>query len=198
MDQSSRRRAVILHVCFCALFVGLIARLYAIQVVGHETYKAQLHDQVTGRINISSPPGAIYDKNRVPLALSQPIDAAWANPQAIADKPGAAKLLAPALGMTEAEVLRKLGSERLKFVFLKHHLTPEQSASVKKLMGEPPFKLERRATDQRLGLRTEYVRQYPNGSIFGPVIGHDSPEPSQREGLERTLGLFLMQPPKSM
>jgi cell division protein FtsI (penicillin-binding protein 3) len=198
VDQSSRRRAVILHVCFCALFVGLIARLYAIQVVGHETYKATLDRQTKSTIKVSSPPGAIYDRNLVPLALSQPIDAAWANPQAIADKPAASKLLAPALGMTEAEVLGKLTSERLKFVFLKHHLTPEQSAAVKKLMGEPPFKLERRATDQRLGLRTEYKRQYPNGAMLGPVLGHDSSEPSQREGLERTLGVFLMQPPKSV
>ncbi|MBV8882343.1 MAG: penicillin-binding protein 2 [Planctomycetaceae bacterium] len=198
MDQSSRRRAVVLHVCFCALFLGLIGRLYYIQVRQHDAFKSKAIDGARGKIEISTPPGAIYDRRDVPLAISCPIDAAWANPQAIADKPAAARLLAPALGMTEAEVLTKLGSERLKFVFLKHHLTPEQSAAVKKLMGEPPFKLERRATDQRLGLRTEYQRQYPNGSALSAVLGHDSLEPSQREGLERTLAQFLMLPPKSV
>jgi len=198
VDQSSRRRAVVLHVCFCALFLGLIGRLYYIQVRQHDAFKSKAIDGARGKIEISTPPGAIYDRRDVPLAISCPIDAAWANPQAIADKPAAARLLAPALGMTEAEVLTKLGSERLKFVFLKHHLTPEQSAAVKKLMGEPPFKLERRATDQRLGLRTEYQRQYPNGSALSAVLGHDSLEPSQREGLERTLAQFLMLPPKSV
>ncbi|HZE96140.1 MAG TPA: penicillin-binding transpeptidase domain-containing protein, partial [Planctomycetota bacterium] len=198
MDQSSRRRAVVLHILFCAVFLGLIARLYAIQIVGHETYKEQLSKQKEGKTEITAPPGPIYDSRGIALAISCPIDAAWANPSAIADKPAAAKLLAPAIGLSEDEILRKLTSERLKFVLLKHHLTPEQSAAVKKLMAETPFKRSRRDTDERLGLRTEYQRQYPNGNFLGPVIGHDSMEPTQREGLERTLAQFLILPPKSV
>jgi cell division protein FtsI (penicillin-binding protein 3) len=63
-------------------------------------------------------------------------------------------------------------------------------------MGEPPFKLERRDTDQRLGLKTEYQRQYPNGSVLAAVLGHDSGDPKQLEGLERTLAAFLLPAPK--
>src|SRR5262249_16832718 len=116
----------------------------------------------------------------------------------IADKPAAAKLLAPALGLSEGEVLARLNGQARKFVFLKHRLTAEQSAAVKKLMAEPPFRLERRDTDQPPALRTEYQRQYPQGNALAAVLGHDSAEPTQREGLERALAPFLLLPPKSV
>lgn len=200
MDQSSRRRAVVLHVCFCALFFGLIVRLYGIQVTGHETYKAQLDDQVRGHRNIDLPPGAIYDSRRLLLAVSAPVESVWANPSAIADKPAAAKLLAPALGLSESLLLDLLsGQHGRKFTFLKHRLTADQAADVRRLMGDAPFKLKNgRDGEQRLGLRTEYQRQYPNGAILGPVLGHDSMAPSEREGLERTLAPFLILPSKSV
>jgi cell division protein FtsI (penicillin-binding protein 3) len=201
VDQSSRRRAVVLHICFCALFFSLIVRLYGIQIASHESYKTQRDVQTAGRRNIDLPPGAIYDIRGLPLAVSSPVEAVWANPSAISDKPAAAKLLAPAIGLAEAVVLDKLntgGEHPKKFVFLKHRLAPEQVAAVKLLLADAPFKRNRRDTDERLGLRTEYQRQYPNGAILGPVLGHDSMEPSQREGLERTLAPFLIMPAKSV
>jgi cell division protein FtsI (penicillin-binding protein 3) len=100
--------------------------------------------------------------------------------------------------MTEAEVLAKLLIEGRKFEFLKHRLSEGQAAAVRKLAGEPPFKLERRATDVRLGLRTEYQRQYPNGAVLSQLLGHDSLEPGQREGMERALAPFLILPPKTV
>lgn len=198
MDQSSRRRAAVLHVFFCLLFLGLIARLYAIQVVQHDAYKSQLVKQSGSIIEVALPPGPISDRQGLPLAVSSPVEMAWANPSAIADKATAARLLAPALGMAEPEVLAKLSIPGRKFEPLKHRLTEEQAAAVRKLAAEPPFKLERRATDVRLGLRTEYQRQYPNGTALAPVLGHDSMEPSQREGLERTLAPYLLLPPKTV
>jgi cell division protein FtsI (penicillin-binding protein 3) len=198
VDQSSRRRAAVLHVFSCLLFLGLVARLYWIQVRNHDHYQAELSKQSHGRDEVNLPPGPIYDGNGLPLAVSCPLEMAWANPSAIADKPAAAKLLAPALGMTEAEVLAKLSIPGRKFEVLKHKLSDEQAAAVRKLASEPPFKLERRANDQRLGLRTEYERQYPNGAVLSQLLGHDSAEPSQREGLERTLAQFLILPPKSV
>ena len=62
-----------------------------------------------------------------------------------------------------------------------------------KLMTEAPFRMERRSTEQKLGLNTEYQRQYPHGPILGNVLGHDSLEAGQREGLERILAQFLVQ-----
>lgn len=198
MDQSSRRRAVVLQIFFCALFLGLIARLYAIQITGHETYKGQLENQMSTHIDIAAPPGPIYDRNNLPLAVSCPVEAVWVNPSAIVDKALAAKLLAPAIGVDEKLILERIDRPGRKYETLKHRLTPDQAAAVRKLMTEAPFKLERRDPLQRLGLETEYQRQYPNGSVLAAVLGHDSGEPTLREGLERTLASFLLPAPMSV
>jgi cell division protein FtsI (penicillin-binding protein 3) len=198
VDQSSRRRAVALHVFLCLLFLGLIARLYAIQVIHNDYYRGKLVEQSRSHIDVNLPPGPIRDRDGHTLAVSAPVEMAWANPAAIADKPGAAKLLAPAVGLSEAEVLAKLSIPGRKFEVLRHKLTEEQAEAVRKLTAEPPFKLGRRDTDVRLGLRTEYQRQYPNGPVLSQLLGHDSTEPGQREGEERVLAPYLLLAPKSV
>ncbi|HLY09093.1 MAG TPA: penicillin-binding protein 2 [Planctomycetota bacterium] len=198
MDQSSRRRAAFLHVLVCLLFLGLVGRLYFIQVVRNSYYKGKLADQSHSRLEIALPPGPISDRLGLPLAVSSPVDAVWVNPSAIADKAAAARILAPILGLAEADLLARLSREGRKFEILKHKVTDEQAAAIRRVAGEAPFKPERRSPDLRLGLRTEYQRQYPNGPTLSQLIGHDSAEPSQREGLERTLAPYLMLPPKTV
>lgn len=199
MDQSSRRRAAVLHVFFVILFLGLVSRLYCVQVVHHDAALADRDAQLSGRRELETAPGVIYDKNKQILAISVPAEAVWVNPSAITEKDAAAKALAPVLGMSEGLLQDLLsGVHGRKFTLLKHRLSAQQAAGIRRLMEIPPFKMERRATEQKLGLRTEYQRQYPQGPRLGPVIGHDSLEPGQREGLERTLAMFLDQAPRSI
>ena len=199
MDQSSRRRATLFHVLFCALFFGLIVRLYCVQVVGHEYYLGQRDKQTSGELRIDLPPGTITDRNGQVLAVSVPKEFAWANPSALPDKAAAARALAPVLGMKESLLLELLsGNHGRKFTVLKHRLSEEQAASVRRLMAEPPFKMDRRTPEQRLGLRTEYQRQYPHGTAFANALGHDALEAAHKAGLERSLAPFLDQPPRSI
>jgi cell division protein FtsI (penicillin-binding protein 3) len=199
VDQTSRRRAAVFHVFFCALFLGLITRLYCVQILAHDTELAKREAQTHGPRTVDVPPGAIYDKNGQILAISYPVEAAWVNPSVITDKGGAAKALAPVLGMSESLLLEQLsGIHGAKFRMLKHCLTAEQAAGVRRLMSAPAFKMDRRSKEQKLGLKTEYQRQYPHGPMLGNVLGHDSLEPGQKEGLERTLAQFLDQAPRTV
>jgi cell division protein FtsI (penicillin-binding protein 3) len=199
VDQSLSRRAAAFQGFFCLLFLGLISRLYCVQIVDHDEQLAKRDKQSSGVIEVDLPPGAIYDMRGQLLAVSVPRQMAWANPSALGDKPAAAKALAPVLGMKE-DLLQDLlsGQHGRKFTVLKHRLTDEQVAGVKRLLGEPLFKFGGRSTEQKLGLRTEYQRQYPQGPLFGPVIGHDAVEAKNKEGLERTLAQYLDQAPRSV
>jgi cell division protein FtsI (penicillin-binding protein 3) len=198
VDQSSRRRAAAFQVFFCLIFLGLISRLYCVQIVAHEKQLVERDRQVSGRITVELPPGAILDRNNQLLAVSVPREFVWINPSAIVDKAAAAKALAPVLGKPESLLLDQVSRQDMKFVLLKHQLSDREVAGVRRLMNEAPFKLERRATDQRLGLRTEYLRQYPQGSILGNVIGHDAVDAKNKEGLERFLAFYLGQAPRSV
>jgi cell division protein FtsI (penicillin-binding protein 3) len=199
VDQSSRRRATAFQVFFCLLFLGLISRLYCVQIVDHEDQLAKREKQSSGVLEVDLPPGPIYDKHHQLFAISVPKQMVWVNPSAIGDKPAAVKALAPVLGMKE-DVLSDLlsGQHGRKFSILKHRLSDEQVAGVKRLLGEPLFKFGGRSTEQKLGLRTEYQRQYPQGSTAGNVIGHDAVEAKNKEGLERSLAQYLDQAPRSI
>jgi cell division protein FtsI (penicillin-binding protein 3) len=199
VDQSPRRRAAAFQVFFCLLFLGLISRLYCVQIVDHDQQVAKRDKQSSTQIEVDLPPGAIYDKNRLPLAVSVPRKLAWANPSALADKPAAAKALAPVLGMKEDLLLDLLSGEHgRKFTVLKHRLSEEQVAGINRLLKEPLFKFGGRVTEEKLGLRTEYQRQYPYGPLLGPVIGHDAVDPKNKEALERILAQYLDQAPRTM
>src|SRR5207244_12840070 len=58
------------------------------------------------------------------------------------------------------------------------------------------FERKSRETEQKLGLRTEYQRVYPQGTTFGNVVGHDAEDVKNKEGLERSLGPLLDQAPR--
>jgi cell division protein FtsI (penicillin-binding protein 3) len=200
VDQQSRRRATTFHVFFCLIFFALIVRLYCVQVVGHEEYVAKRDKQISGTISIDLPPGTINDRNGQILAVSVPKEYVWINPSAIADKAAAAKALAPALEMSEPLLRIQLDRNDRKFVVLKHRLTEAQAEAVRRLMKEPPFQLSKgkRETDQKLGLKPEYQRQYPHGATFANALGHDAVEADHKAGLERSLASLLDRAPRSV
>jgi len=198
VDQSSRRRAGIIHLSFCALFLGLISRLYCVQIRDHDEQLAKRGNQTTGKTTVEKVRGVVKDRTGQILAVSCPVDYVWVNPSVIPDSVGAAKILAPILGMKEAEILEKLTAPERKMVVLKKKLTSGQSGAIRTLMAQAPFKRERRETHDRIGIGTEYRRQYPHGSVFGSALGHESADPGHDEGLEKTLAAFLCDPPKTV
>src|SRR6185436_14682487 len=125
---------------FCLIFFSLIVRLYCVQIVDHEDQLRIRDGQARGTIEVDTPPGPIYDKDHQILALSRPVEAVWVNPSVIEDKPAAAKALSPVLGMTEALVMDHLNFPRSKYRIVKHKLSTEQAAGVRRLMDTPLFK----------------------------------------------------------
>ena len=199
MDQTSRRRATAFQIFFCVIYLALISRLYCVQIRDHDEQVARRDAQSSGTITVDLPPGAIYDARNQLLAVSVPKESVWINPSAITDKPTAAKLLSPVLGISEAVLLEQLsGVHGRKFTMLKRRISDAEVAAVNRLAKEPPFKRGGRETEQKIGLRTEYQRQYPQGSLLGNVLGHDAVDAKNKEGLERLLAQYLDQAPRSV
>ncbi len=194
MDTSSRRRAGVFVAIFAAAFFALGVRLYTIQVAGHEVYAARREAQSTGRIREQLPAGPIYDARGQVLALSVPVPSVWANPSAIDDKPASARRLAAVLGLKEADVLRKLSAENRDYVSLKRRVSAAEAEAVKALLADPLFKPTKKNPEIRLGLATEYQRQYPQGSLAAHVLGFESADPGHHEGLHRILDASLRVP----
>ena len=185
MDRSSRRRAAVVGVAFGAVFLALLARLYAVQILGVEGRRAARQAQNTGRMTVSSPPGTICGADGQIFALSVPVDSLWVNPSAFSapERAEAARRLAAVLGLKEADLRTKLDSRaQREFVWAGRKLSEEKSKAVRDLLRDPLFKP---GAEPKAGFTVEYARRYPHGSLFSHVLGHRGDDPRNLEGLER-------------
>jgi cell division protein FtsI (penicillin-binding protein 3) len=198
MDPIGRRRALAMSVGFFGLFTGLLGRLYTIQVKGHEDSTARRDKQGSAHATVQTPREPIFDSHGHILAVSLPVESAWANPSAIPDWPVAARLLAKTLGLKEDFVGEQLLRDNREWVWLKRKVTAEEAAAVRTLLQQPPFKVDRRSPLPKIGLVTEYVRRYPFGSLASHVLGYKSDDPKMSEGLERALDRYIHEQVKTV
>ncbi len=115
--------------------------------------------------------GSIFDRNGLELALSVRQQTVWANPRAIVDPFGAAKALAPILGIEEARLVERLARDAA-FVYLARKVDDPVAEKVKKLgiVG--------------VDFIPEPERFLPAGSLAGSVIGRVGIDNIGLSGLE--------------
>jgi cell division protein FtsI (penicillin-binding protein 3) len=183
LDRSSRRRAAVVGIAFAAVFLALLARLYAVQVLHVERRSSPR--QAVGVVHLQTPPGSILDAQDQILALSVPVDSLWVNPSGFSDPERAevARRLANVLGVPERDLRAKLDSRaKREFVWAGRKLSEEKAKAVRDLLRDPLFKA---GAEPKAGFQTEYDRRYPHGSLLSHLIGHRGDDPRNMEGLER-------------
>ncbi|MDD2914059.1 MAG: penicillin-binding protein 2 [Gallionella sp.] len=165
-----------------ALFAALLAGLLGL--LGRGVYLQGIHDdflQEKGNarysrvIEVSAHRGMITDRNGEPLAVSTPVDSAWASPSDAEADNSQVRQLAQILGMDAAEVKKRLFDTSRDFVYLKRHLPPDQAGQVASL-NLPGVSLQR-----------EYRRFYPAGEEAAQTLGFTGQDDNGQEGLELSL-----------
>jgi len=143
-----------------ALFwmIAVFGRLTYLQFFRHSDYMSQAIRQQRHTIDIYPKRGAIYDRNQRPLAMSVPVQSAFAMPAEIKDADMAARLLAGALQMP-AETVREKLEGGSTFVWLKRKLPQEQEVSVRSLNLKGVYFFE------------ENKRYYPKRDMASHVLG---------------------------
>lgn len=112
-----RRRLIVLLVVLSLAFGGVVARLTVLQALDSNRYSQFGKSQRVHSVVLPAARGAIVDRNGAGLALSTTRHTVWANPQLIRDPVGAARALAPLLGMDEDAVRQRLTTSAA-FVYL--------------------------------------------------------------------------------
>jgi cell division protein FtsI (penicillin-binding protein 3) len=192
-DRATRCRAAVLGIAFFALFFVLLARLYAIQINGSENHRARREAQTKAMLAVERPRGTVCDVRGQVLALSAPVESAWADPSAFGEdeRGDAARELAEILGLRAEDVLEKISRPGRRFVWLKRRLSTGELEAYRILSDRPPFKVSRNASSPKIGLIPEYARRYPNGPLMSHVLGFFSGDPSMHEGVERVADDWL-------
>jgi cell division protein FtsI (penicillin-binding protein 3) len=116
--------------------------------------------------------GTIYDRNGVELAVSEDSVTVFAHPFLINDPARVAARLAPLVGRSEGELLRKLSDRGSTFVYLRRKMDASLGEKVKRLKIEG------------IGTVTEPKRVYPQGFLASQVLGLVGTDNGGLSGLE--------------
>lgn len=152
---------------------ALIYRMIDLMVLNRSFLVGQGDARMVRTIKSQAYRGMITDRNSNPLAISTPVDAAWADPQSVKElSPARMHHLANILDMSYVTLKRRLNYKHREFVYLKRQLTPTESANVKAMDISGVF------------LKREYRRYYPEGEVTAQVVGLTNIDDSGQEGLE--------------
>ncbi|HKV24133.1 MAG TPA: penicillin-binding transpeptidase domain-containing protein [Candidatus Acidoferrum sp.] len=137
---------------------AVFVRLTYLQLFEHSEYLARALRQQQRSFEITPERGVIYDRNRHPLAMSIPVDSAFAVPSEMADESLAARLLSGVVGVPEDVLEARLESSR-SFAWISRKLPPEKAEAIMALNLKGVY------------LQKENKRFYPKRDLAAHVLG---------------------------
>jgi cell division protein FtsI (penicillin-binding protein 3) len=165
------RSRVVLFVLFAA-FAALAGRALWLQGLSTQFLQKQGEIRYARTIELPATRGKITDRDGQVLASSVPVKAIWAIPDDVQEAPPAKlKQLAKLLDMSDAELQKKLDSDR-SFVYLKRQVEQDVADQITKLGIEG------------IQTRKEYKRFYPQGEVTTHVVGFTNVEDQGQESME--------------
>ena len=182
-QQAARRfvgRMALIGVFFSLVAASLVARAVHLQVFNKDFLNQQADTRHLRTERISAHRGTITDRHGEPLAISTPVDSIWANPSKLAPAVDRIPELARVLGVDSQQLIRRVTRSMDKeFLYLKRHLSPDQSQQVMalKLPG--------------VNVQREYGRYYPAGEVAGHLVGFTNIDDEGQEGLELAFNHWL-------
>jgi cell division protein FtsI (penicillin-binding protein 3) len=153
---------------------AVFGRLSYLQLFRHSEYLARAQRQQQRTIEITPKRGAIFDRNMRPLAMSIPVDSAFAVPAEIADEALAARLISGVLNIPRDVLQTRMESSR-SFVWIARKL--------------PAPKAEALAALNLKGIyfQKENQRFYPKRDLASHVLGFVDVDEKGLGGIEYEL-----------
>jgi len=159
---------------FLLLFLGLgsiATKLYAVQVRQRDRLSERATRQYQRLVPVVSHRGIIYDRSGREFAVSLRVASAFAQPVSVHDPQATARVLAPILKLSVAELRSRLTADK-PFVWLKRQLEPAQATAVTEL------------NLKGIGLTPESRRFYPREEVAAHVLGFVGLDERGLEGIE--------------
>ena len=153
---------------------AVFGRLAYLQLFRHSEYMARAQRQQQRVIEITPKRGSIFDRNMHPLAMSIPVDSAFAVPAELADEQLAAGLLSGVLGIPPDVLETRLESSR-SFVWIARKLPPDKAEAVAALNLKGVY------------FQKENQRIYPKRDLASHVLGFVDVDEKGLGGIEHEL-----------
>lgn len=169
-------RIAAIQFCFAVGITAVLARAAQLQLVQGTRWSREAEAQRTERAVLPAPRGTIFDRNGVPLAVTQEFYHVGVAPNELTDRRAAVTLLSRRLGLPATQVDRELA--RRKWAYWHGPFTATQVQALRGVKG--------------IHLAGEFMRFYPASDLARPIIGGLSPETGAgAAGLELSLDSML-------
>jgi cell division protein FtsI (penicillin-binding protein 3) len=173
-DGKTANRLMIVACLTLLLISSVFGRLGYLQLFLHSEYLAKAQRQQQHVIEITPKRGAIYDRNMHPLAMSIPVDSAFAVPSELGDQQLAARLLSGVLGIPRDVLETRLESSH-SFVWIARKLPPDKKEAVEALNLRGVY------------FQKENQRIYPKRDLASHVLGFVDLDEKGLGGIEHEL-----------
>ena len=161
-----QRRAMVMLVFVVLMMIGLLARMYQLQIVEHEIYTT-LSDRNRVQVQSVPPPrGLVYDRNNLLLAENRPVFSLTLVPERVEGMEATLARLSEILDIAEEDIerfKRRLREPRRPFqeIPLSYDLGEEEIARMAVHRHEFPG----------VEVRAELVRYYPHSELTAHALG---------------------------
>ncbi len=168
VDMGRRRgrgregRLIIVGLVLVLAWIGLGYRLFQVQALEAEIFASDGVDQRVRHEDLPATRGTIFDRDGVELAVTVEATTVVANPSQIADPAFMARLIAPLVGVDEAELRDRLDGDG-QFAYVARSVDPAHAELVERLVDEMAL--------TGIYFTSEPKREYPAGSLAAPLIG---------------------------
>jgi cell division protein FtsI (penicillin-binding protein 3) len=159
MEQDKVHARILILAGVALLWITAVCgRLTYLQLFRHSEFMSRAQRQQRRSIEITPKRGSIYDRNLHPLAMSVPVQSAFAVPAEIKDVALATRLISGVLGIPADVVREKLDSGG-SFVWIQRKLPPEKVEAIQSLNLKGIY------------FQEEYKRYYPKREMAAHVLG---------------------------
>jgi cell division protein FtsI (penicillin-binding protein 3) len=175
MDLRSPRKRLLIVAALVAVWTGAaMGRLAYLQLFKYSEYYSRAQHQQRLIVDVGASRAEIFDRNMNPLAMSVPVDSAFAVPSEIADPNMVARLLGKILDVPSDEIATRLAASH-SFAWIARKL--------------PPDKAERIAALNLRGIyfQREGGRFYPKRELASHVLGYVDIDEKGLGGIEYAL-----------
>jgi cell division protein FtsI (penicillin-binding protein 3) len=186
MDLRSPRTRLLIVAALAALWTGAaFGRLAYLQLFRYSEYYSRAQHQQRLIVEVGASRAEIFDRNLNPLAMSVPVDSAFAVPSEIADPGMVSRLVSKVLGVPADDIAARLAASH-SFVWIARKLSPE--------------KAERIADMNLRGIyfQREGGRFYPKRELASHVLGYVDIDEKGLGGIEYSLDNDIRSKPGKM
>jgi stage V sporulation protein D (sporulation-specific penicillin-binding protein) len=174
-ETATVRRARIFYYVITAVFTVFIVRLFYLQIIKHDLYKAQAQQSQFKQYEIPATRGIIYARDGdelVPLVQNETLYTLVADPLFIKDSHSAAQSIAEIVGSDQEELQKQLETKKSRYVVLAKRLSKDQKDRIDVLSFAGIITRE-----------TSY-RTYPQGNLAAQLVGFVNDDGVGQYGIE--------------